>query len=98
MSLRFTYLGRSLGTTKADATRADDGSFTASGPYLSLPGEWQIEAAVRRPDAFDVFAAYRVKVNLDGTVGEAGALTLFDQLLRWLSIYGLAVRRRCGDR
>jgi uncharacterized membrane protein len=68
VSLRFTYLVRSLGTTKADAVRADDGSFVASGPYLSLPGEWQIEAAVRRPDAFDVFAAYRVKVNLDGAV------------------------------
>ena len=88
VSLRFTYLARSLGTTKADAARADDGSFAASGPYLSLPGEWQIETAVRRPDAFDVFAAYRVKVNLDGASTVAGAVTIFDQLVRWLSIYG----------
>ncbi|MBI5566622.1 MAG: copper resistance protein CopC, partial [Chloroflexi bacterium] len=89
VSLRFTYLVRSLGTTKADAARAEDGSFVASGPYLSLPGEWQIEAAVRRPDAFDVFAAYRVKVNLDGAITIAGAVTIFDQLARWLSIYNL---------
>jgi len=89
VSLRFTYLARSLGTTKADAVRADDGSFVASGPYLSLPGEWQIEAAVRRPDAFDVFAAYRVKVNLDGAITIAGSQSIFDQLVRWLSIYGL---------
>ncbi|HZY41498.1 MAG TPA: CopD family protein, partial [Anaerolineae bacterium] len=89
VSLRFTYLGRSLGTTRVDAARMQDGSFVASGPYLSLPGEWQIEAAVRRPNAFDVFAAYRVKVNLDGAITAAGALTIFDQLVRWLSIYGL---------
>lgn len=89
VSLRFTYLARSLGTTKADTVRADDGSFVASGPYVSLPGEWQIEAAVRRPNAFDVFAAYRVKVNLDGTITVAGSLSIFDQLARWLSIYNL---------
>ncbi len=89
VSLRFTYLVRSLGTTKADAVRADDGAFVASGPYLSLPGEWQIEAAVRRPDAFDVFAAYRVKVNLDGAISAAGAPTVLDQVARWLSIYNL---------
>ncbi|MFN8597100.1 MAG: copper resistance protein CopC [Anaerolineae bacterium] len=89
VSLRFTYLGRSLGTTKADATPTEDGAFVASGPYLSLPGEWQIEAAMRRPNAFDVFAAYRVKVNLDGRVTTADQLTFFDELVRWLSIYGL---------
>ena len=89
VSLRFTYLVRSLGTTRADAVRAEDGSFVISGPYVSLPGDWQIEAAVRRPGAFDVFAAYRVRVNLDGAISAAGAPTLFDQLARWLSIYNL---------
>lgn len=89
VSLRFTYLVRSLGTTRAEAARADDGAFVISGPYVSLPGDWQIEAAVRRPGAFDVFAAYRVRVNLDGAISAAGAPTLFDQLARWLSIYNL---------
>lgn len=90
VSLRFTYLSRGLGTQQAEAVRGEDGAYTANGAYLSLPGEWQIEAAVRRPDAFDAFAAYRVKVDLDGRIVAAGQSGLLDQLARWLSIYGLA--------
>lgn len=90
VSLRFTYLTRGLGTQQAAAAPDGDGAYTANGAYLSLPGEWQIEVAVRRPGAFDAFAAYRVKIDLDGRIVPAGEEGLFDQLVRWLSIYGLA--------
>jgi copper transport protein len=89
ISLRFTYLTRSLGATSAQAALGADDGYSASGAFLSLPGDWQIEIAVRRPNAFDAFAAYRVKVGLDGRIGPAGGTTLVESLARWLSIYGL---------
>jgi copper transport protein len=89
VSLRFTYLTRGLGSAEAQTTAASDGAYTASGAYLSLPGEWQISTAVRRPDAFDVFADYRVRVNLDGQIEPLGQEGPIDALLKWLSIYGL---------
>ena len=89
VSLRFTYLTRGLGAAEAKATAAADGAYTANGAYLSLPGEWQISAAVRRPDAFDVFADYRVRVNLVGQIEPLGPEGPIDALMKWLSIYGL---------
>lgn len=89
VALRFTYLTRGLGSSEAQAAPASDGLYTTSGAYLALPGEWQISTAVRRPDAFDVFADYRVRVDLDGQIEPLGQETLLDALLKWLSIYGL---------
>jgi copper transport protein len=90
VTLRFTYLARSLGATGTKVTPASGGAYATNGAYLSLPGEWQIEVIVRRPDAFDAFAAYRVKVGLDGRIGPAGQTTVVESIARWLSIYGLA--------
>lgn len=90
VTLRFTYLGRNLGTTEAEATLTGDGTYSTRGAYLSLSGDWQIEAAVRRPGAFDVFAAYRLTAGLDSRIQPAGGATVVDSLARWLSIYGLA--------
>lgn len=89
VKLRFTYLTRSVGAVEATAAPAEGGAYTADGAYLSLTGDWQIEAIVRRPGAFDAFAAYRVKVGLDGRIEPAGDETIFDSIARWLSIYGL---------
>jgi copper transport protein len=89
VSLRFTFLGRGLGTTKATAVATQDGAYTANGAYLSLPGEWQIEVALRRPNAFDAFAAYRVEVGLDGGIVIAGQESVIEAIVRWLSLYGL---------
>jgi copper transport protein len=89
VALRFTYLTRGLGAAQAKTTASTDGSYTANGAYLSLPGEWQISTAVRRPDAFDAFADYRVRVNLAGQIEPLGQEGPIDALLKWLSIYGL---------
>ena len=85
-----------------------DGAYAANGAYLSLPGEWQISTAVRRPNAFDVFADYRVRVNLDGQIEPLGQEGPLDALMKWLSIYGLlfggivaivhSARRGCSSR
>ncbi|GEM_PF-1334473 len=90
VSLRFTYLTRGLGTAQAAAQATTDGAYTANGAYLSLPGEWQISTAVRRPSAFDVFADYRVRVNLDGSIEALGQEGPLDVVMKWLSIYGMA--------
>ena len=89
VALRFTYLTRGLGAAEVQTTPTNDGAYAADGAYLSLPGEWQISTAVRRPDAFDVFADYRVRVNLDGQIEPLGQIGPIDALLKWLSIYGL---------
>jgi copper transport protein len=89
VSLRFTYLTRGLGTAQAAAQATADGAYAANGAYLSLPGEWQISTAVRRPDTFDVFADYRVRVNLDGRIEALGQEGPLDVLMKWLSIYGM---------
>lgn len=90
VSLRFTYLTRGLGTAQATAAATADGAYAANGAYLSLPGEWQISTAVRRPNAFDVFADYRVRVNLDGSIEALGLEGPLDVVMKWLSIYGMA--------
>jgi len=89
VALRFTYLTRGLGAVEAKTTATSDGAYTANGAYLALPGEWQISTAVRRPAAFDVFADYRVRVNLDGQVEPLGQAGPVDALMKWLSIYGM---------
>jgi mono/diheme cytochrome c family protein len=89
VALRFTYLTRGLGSAEARTTATNDGAYTANGAYLSLPGEWQISTAVRRPDAFDAFADYRVRVNLAGQIEPLGEEGPIDALLKWLSIYGM---------
>ncbi|HSD83585.1 MAG TPA: c-type cytochrome, partial [Anaerolineae bacterium] len=89
VSLRFTYLTRGLGAAEAKTASTHDGAYTTNGAYLSLPGEWQISTAVRRPNAFDVFADYRVRVNVDGPIEPLGQEGPIDALLKWLSIYGM---------
>jgi len=68
VSLRFTFLGQSIGTAKAEAASLGDGHYRVDGGYLSLVGSWQVEVAVRRPDKFDTFAAYRVEAGLNGVI------------------------------
>jgi copper transport protein len=68
VSLRFTFLGQSIGTAKADAGSLGDGHYRVDGGYLSLVGSWQVEVAVRRPDQFDTFAAFRVDAGLNGII------------------------------
>jgi len=90
VSFRFRHLTRGLGTTKATATLTADGVYSTSGAYLSLPGDWQIEVAVRRPNAFDAFATYRVTVEPGGRIVSPGQADVVESVTRWLSIYGPA--------
>lgn len=92
VSLRFTFLGQSLGTASADAASLGDGHYRVDGGYLSLVGPWQIEVAIRRPDAFDAFSAFRVDAGLSGAIRPVGGqASLPERLAQFLTRSGGAV-------
>lgn len=68
VSLRFTFLGQSLGSANATATVQGNGHYQLDASNLSLVGPWQVEVAIRRPDSFDVFAPFRLEVGLSGAI------------------------------
>lgn len=68
VSLRFTYLGETIGVSQAEAEAVGDGFYRLEGSNLSLIGAWQVEIAVRRPGAFDVFAPFRLQADLSGQI------------------------------
>ena len=70
-SLRFTFLGQSIGSAFADAAKIEDGYFQAEGSYISLIGTWQVEVAIQRPGVFDTFAAYRLEAGVGGNIRPA---------------------------
>lgn len=72
VSLRFTFLGQSISTAKAEATSLGDGHYRLDGGYLSLMGPWQVEVVVRRSGAFDAFTAFRVEAGLSGAIRAIG--------------------------
>jgi copper transport protein len=78
IAYRFTFLGRSIGANEVDAERQENGTYRLEGNFISLIGGWQLEVAVRRPNAFDTFIPYRLEAGLGGEIvgGEQGAGSL----------------------
>ena len=92
VSLRFRPIGKAIGTSEVETTSGDDGTYTASGANISLNGLWQIEVAIRRPEAFDQFAAFRVQAEGDGRIiAQSDQPDLIDNLIRLLDIYGIPI-------
>jgi copper transport protein len=92
VSLRFKPIGKSIGTSSVEAAPQGAGSYTANGANISLNGTWQIEIAVRRPNAFDQFAAFRVQAEGDGRIiAPSDQPTRIDNVIRTLDIYGTPI-------
>ena len=53
VSLHFTFLGTDLGTATADLVAGGNGVYTLQGSYLSVVGDWRVEAFVRRTGVVD---------------------------------------------
>lgn len=68
VSLRYTFLGQSVGASSGEAESLGNGRFQLDGSYISLIGTWQVEASIRRPDTFDTFAAYRLEAGVGGNI------------------------------
>jgi copper transport protein len=56
--LRFTPTRSNLSPSELELIGQGDGMFSAKGANLSLPGEWQVQAVVRREDKFDAYANF----------------------------------------
>ncbi|MCP4415742.1 MAG: c-type cytochrome [Chloroflexi bacterium] len=68
VSLRYTFLGQSIGASSGVAESLGNGRFQLEGSYISLIGTWQVEVSVRRSDTFDTFAAYRLEAGVGGNI------------------------------
>jgi copper transport protein len=68
VSLRYTFLGQSIGAAEGMASHSQGGYYTLDGSYISLIGSWQVEVSIRRPNAFDTFASYRLEAGLGGNI------------------------------
>ena len=72
--LRFTLNQGNIPPSELELIGLGDGTYTAKGVYLSLPGNWQVQAIVRRKDKFDAFANFDFTLRNPGST-EASAAT-----------------------
>jgi mono/diheme cytochrome c family protein len=72
--LRFTPDQGNIPPSEIQLIGQGNGTFTAKGTYLSLPGNWQVQAVVRREDKFDAFANFNFKVQKPGSANESSAI------------------------
>ena len=69
---RLSYLDADLGESAASMNPAGAGEFALEDRIIGLAGAWQVEIAMRRPDAFDARAAFRFEVSGE----EGGSLAI----------------------
>ena len=65
--LRFTPNQGNIPPSELQLIGLGDGTFTAKGAYLSLPGDWQVQAVVRRENKFDAFANFNFTLRNSGS-------------------------------
>ena len=87
--LRFASEQETIAPSDLELIGKGDGTFSAKGTYLSVPGTWQIQAIVRRENKFDAYANFNFTLQKPGTPSEyaanvskqTGVLILFSGLL-----------------
>jgi mono/diheme cytochrome c family protein len=67
--LRFTPSQGNIPPADLELIGDGNGMYTAQGAYLSLPGQWQVQAVVRREDKFDAFANFDLALKAPGAAG-----------------------------
>ncbi|HEX6386789.1 MAG TPA: CopD family protein, partial [Anaerolineae bacterium] len=89
VSLRYTFLGQSVGAASGEAEPLGNGRYRLQGSYISLVGPWQVEVSIRRPNAFDTFAPFRLEAGLGGNIRplESGVQPL-ERFARFLTLAG----------
>ena len=68
--LRFTPQQQNIPPSDLELFSQGDGTYTAKGTYLSIPGTWQVQAIVRREDKFDAYANFNFTLQKPGTANE----------------------------
>jgi copper transport protein len=69
--LRFTPNQPNIAPSELELIGQGDGTFMAKGTYLSIPGNWQVQAVVRRENRFDAFANFNFKLQNPGTTNQS---------------------------
>lgn len=72
--LRFTPLEGNLPPAELQLVGHGDGTYSAAGTNLSLPGKWQVQAVVRREGAFDAYANFNFDLNNADAAEQASVL------------------------
>ena len=67
--LRFTPLSANLPPSDVRLVSQGNGKYTTKGASLSLPDRWQVQAIVRRPAHFDVYANFQVDAGAAASAG-----------------------------
>jgi copper transport protein len=83
--LRFTAGQGNLPPSEVQLISQGDGSYVTKGSYLSLPGNWQVQAVVRRADVFDAYANFNFTVNNPGADNQGAATPMFAAWLMLLN-------------
>ena len=68
--LRFNSGNANIPASDLELIGLGDGTYRAKGAFLSVPGDWQIQAIVRREDKFDVYADFNCKLQAPGAASE----------------------------
>jgi len=72
--LRFTPNQANIPPSELELIGKGDGTFTAKGTYLSIPGNWQVQAVVRREGEFDAFGNFNFTLQKPGATSEAAGI------------------------
>lgn len=72
--LRFTPVQGNVPPSELELIAVGDGTFTAKGVHLSLPGTWQVQAVIRREDKFDAFGDFEFALRNPGSAEEAATI------------------------
>jgi copper transport protein len=73
--LRFTPIQGNLPPSELQLIGQGDGTFTAKGANMSLPGRWQVQAVVRREEKFDAYANFDFDLRASGAAEQAAAIS-----------------------
>jgi mono/diheme cytochrome c family protein len=88
--LRFTPAQANIPPSELQLIGDGSGMYVAKGTYLSLPGEWQVQAVVRRQDRFDAYA------NFDFALQKPGATSGSATIPRQTGLLILLIGLLCG--
>ena len=85
VALRLTHADMDMGESEMVATSRGDGHYAASGPYLSMSGNWDIRAIIRRTAVADVDTTFRFPVGSTANLRANQGAFAAPRLPRWNS-------------
>jgi copper transport protein len=99
--LRFTPSQSNIPPSQVQLIGQGNGDFVTQGSFLGLPGDWQVQAVVRRENKFDAFANFNFSLKAPGadntdavTPRFAGGLAFLDGMCFVLLMYYLTEKKK----